>query len=83
MRLLKIPRLALICALCLSSAVYISVTLLLNFVTDTQTHDVVVAGTGGANLFLKNNENNGYRAEIPAGRQKERGDLQFDTSFHF
>jgi hypothetical protein len=57
------------------------IALLFNFVTNTQTHDVVIAGPGGANLFLKNNENNGYYAEIQAGRQKERGDLQFGYTF--
>lgn len=57
------------------------VTLVLDFVTNTQTHDVVLAGPGGANLFLDNNENNGYYAEIQAGRQKERGDLQFGYTF--
>jgi hypothetical protein len=58
------------------------VTLLFNFVTNTQTHDVVVAGPGGTNLFLNNNENNGYYAEIQVGRQrKERGDLQFGYTF--
>lgn len=57
------------------------VTLVLDYVTNTQTHDVVLAGPGGANLFLENNENNGYYAEIQAGRQKERGDLQFGYTF--
>lgn len=57
------------------------VTLLFNFVTNTQTHDVVVAGPGGSNAFLKNNENNGYYAELQAGRQKERGDMQFGYTF--
>jgi hypothetical protein len=57
------------------------ITLLFNFVTNTQTRDVVLAGPGGANLFVKNNENNGYYAEILAGRQKERGDLQFGYTF--
>lgn len=57
------------------------VMLLLNFVTNTQTRDVVLAGAGGSNVFLKNNENNGYYAEILAGRQKERGDLQFGYTF--
>lgn len=57
------------------------VTLLFNFVTNTQARDVVVAGAGGANMFLKNNENNGYYAEILAGRQKERGDLQLGYTF--
>jgi hypothetical protein len=57
------------------------VMLLLNFVTNTQTHDVVLAGAGGANIFVKNNENDGYYAEILAGRQRERGDLQFGYTF--
>ena len=57
------------------------VTLLLDFVTNTQTHDVVVAGSGGANIFLKNNENNGYYAEFQAGRQKDSGDIQFGYTF--
>jgi hypothetical protein len=57
------------------------ITLVLDFVTNTQTHDVVVAGPGGANVFLRNNENNGYYAEIQAGRQKERGDFQFGYTF--
>ena len=57
------------------------IALLFNFVTNTQTHDVVVAGPGGANSILENNENNAYYAEIQAGRQKERGDLQFGYTF--
>jgi hypothetical protein len=58
------------------------VAMVFNFVTNTQTHDVVVAGPGGANAFLKNNENNGYYAEIQVGRQrKERGDLMFGYTF--
>ncbi len=58
------------------------VALVFNFVTNTQTHDVVLAGPGGANVFQKNNENNGYYAEIQVGRQrKKRGDLQFGYTF--
>ncbi len=57
------------------------VTLVFNFVTNTQTRDVVIADPGGANQFLKNNENNGYYAEMIAGRQKERGDMQFIYTF--
>ncbi|HJU55652.1 MAG TPA: putative porin [Pyrinomonadaceae bacterium] len=58
------------------------VVLLFNFVTNTQTHDVVAAGPGGANVFLKNNENSGYYAEIQVGRQRRaRGDLQFSYTF--
>ncbi|HEY0547470.1 MAG TPA: putative porin [Pyrinomonadaceae bacterium] len=57
------------------------VMILFDFVTNTQTHDVVTAGAGGANVFVKNNENNGYWAEFQIGRQKERGDLQFNYVF--
>jgi hypothetical protein len=57
------------------------VMILFDFVTNTQTHDVVSAGAGGANVFVKNNENNGYWAEFQIGRQKERGDLQFNYVF--
>ncbi len=57
------------------------VMLLLNFVTNTQTRDVIVAGAGGANLFLKNNENNGYYAELLVGKQEKRGDMQFGYTF--
>jgi hypothetical protein len=53
------------------------ITLLFNFVTNTQTRDVSVAGPGGATLFLPNRENNGYWAEFQMGRSKERGDVQF------
>lgn len=66
----------------LSSSKRFPITLILDFVTNTQTHDVVVSGPGGSNLILKNNENNGYYAEIQAGRQKERGDLQFGYTFY-
>ncbi|HEY0099505.1 MAG TPA: putative porin [Pyrinomonadaceae bacterium] len=54
------------------------VTLLFNFVTNTQTHDVVVAGAGGANRLVPNDESNGYWAEIQVGKARERGDLLFN-----
>ncbi len=57
------------------------IALIFDFVTNTQTHDVVLAGPNGANVFLENNENNGYYAEIQAGRQKEKGDLQFGYTY--
>jgi len=57
------------------------VMLLFNFVTNTQTHDVSVAGAGGATVFLPNNENIGYWAEVQLGRSKERGDVQFGYTF--
>jgi hypothetical protein len=57
------------------------VTLLFNFVTNTQVHDVSVAGPGGATVFLPNDENNGFWIEGLVGRNKERGDVQFDYTF--
>jgi hypothetical protein len=57
------------------------VSLIFNFVHNTQTHDVAVAGTNGTTAFLNNNENNGYWAEIQAGRSRERGDWQLGYAF--
>jgi hypothetical protein len=57
------------------------VTVLLNLVTNTQTHDVVTAGAGGANLLLRNNENNGFWGEVQVGQTKARGDVLFGYTF--
>ena len=57
------------------------VTLLLDFVTNTQTHDVVTAGPGGADLLLRNNEKHGFWGEIQVGQTKARGDTQFGYTF--
>jgi hypothetical protein len=57
------------------------VSLILDYVRNTQTRDVTVAGPGGTTLLLDNNENSGYWAEIQAGRTKERGDLAFGYTF--
>jgi hypothetical protein len=57
------------------------VTLLFNYVVNTQAHDVVVAGANGANRIIENNEKHGYWAEIQAGRARERGDLLFNYTF--
>jgi Putative porin len=57
------------------------VTLLFNFVTNTQAHDVVTAGPGGANLILPNNENKGFWGEIQVGQTKARGDMLFGYTF--
>jgi hypothetical protein len=57
------------------------VSLIFNFVHNTQTHDVAVAGPNGTTAFLNNNENNGYWAEIQAGRAKERGDWLLGYTF--
>ena len=57
------------------------VTMILNFVTNTQTHDVVTAGPGGVDLVLPNNENNGFWGEVQVGQTRARGDMQFGYTF--
>ena len=57
------------------------VTVLLNFVTNTQTHDVVTAGPAGADLLLPNNEKHGFWGEVQVGRTAMRGDTQFGYTF--
>lgn len=57
------------------------VGLLFDFVVNTQTHDVSVAGPNGATIFLPNHEDKGYWAELQVGRSKERGDMQFGYTF--
>ena len=57
------------------------VTLLFNFVTNTQVHDVVTAGPGGADLLLDNDERNGFWGEVQVGQAKARGDLAFGYTF--
>jgi hypothetical protein len=57
------------------------VSLIFNFVTNTQTHDVVTAGPGGADLILPNSENNAFWAEVQVGKAKQKGDLAFAYTF--
>jgi uncharacterized coiled-coil protein SlyX len=57
------------------------VTFLMNFVANTQAHDVVTAGPGGADLLLPNNENHGFWGEVQVGSSKARGDMQFGYTF--
>jgi hypothetical protein len=57
------------------------VTLLFDFVTNTQTHDVVTAGPGGADLLLPNKEKHGFWGEVQVGRTTARGDTQFGYTF--
>jgi hypothetical protein len=57
------------------------VTVLLNLVTNTQTHDVVTAGPGGADLLVSNHENQGFWGEVQVGSAKARGDTQFGYTF--
>jgi len=56
-------------------------TLVMNFVTNTQTHDVITAGPGGTNLVLPNHENNGFWGEVQVGQTRARGDMQFGYTF--
>jgi TolA-binding protein len=53
------------------------VTMIFDFVTNTQTRDVV-SSTG---RVLPNHENNGYWAELQVGKTRERGDFLFDYTF--
>src|SRR6267143_5170996 len=57
------------------------VAILLDFVTNTQTHDVVTAGPGGADLLLPNHEKHGFWGEVQVGSTKARGDMLFDYTF--
>ncbi|HEX8352695.1 MAG TPA: putative porin [Pyrinomonadaceae bacterium] len=65
------------------------VMLLFDFVTNTQTHDVVTAGPGGADLLLRNDEGQGYWAEAQVGKdvlrlgvdRVARGDAVFNYTF--
>jgi Putative porin len=65
------------------------VMLLFNFVTNTQTHDVVTAGPTGADLLLPNHEGQGYWAEFQVGKdllrlpadKVARGDSFFNYAF--
>jgi len=57
------------------------VTLFFDFVTNTQTHDVVTTGPGGADLLLPNKEKHGFWGEVQVGQSKTRGDTQFGYTF--
>ena len=57
------------------------VALIMNFVTNTQTRDVVTAGPGGADLILPNRENNGFWGEVQVGQTRARGDMLFGYTF--
>lgn len=64
---------------------YNPLTLILNYVRNTQTRDVVVAGAGGANVFLPNNENDGVWAEFrfQSLRKKRGSDFNAPVSGDF
>ena len=53
------------------------VTLLFDYVRNTQVHDVI-SSTG---RLLANHERNGYWAEIQVGKTRERGDTLFNYTF--
>lgn len=57
------------------------VTFILDFVTNTQVHDVVTAGPTGADVVIPNHENNGFWGEVQVGKTRERGDVQFGYTF--
>lgn len=57
------------------------VMLLLDFVTNTQTHDVVLAGPQGTNRILPNNEKHGYWAEVQVGKTQQKGDFLLGYTF--
>lgn len=59
----------------------IPVVLVFDYVRNTQTHSVITAGAGGANVFSPNDENSGYWAEFQMGKTRNRGDWRFNYTF--
>lgn len=57
------------------------VAVILDFVTNTRTRDVVLAGPGGADLIIPNDENNAFWGEVQVGQTKSRGDMLFGYTF--
>lgn len=57
------------------------VTILLDLVTNTQTHDVVRAGPGGVDQILPNHENQGFWGEVQVGHTREAGGFSFGYTF--
>lgn len=55
--------------------------LLLNVVKNTQARDVVLAGPGGADRIIPNDEDTGLWAEIQIGKTQARGDALFNYTF--
>jgi hypothetical protein len=56
------------------------VTLIANFVTNTQTHDVVT-GSSTTQIVIPNHENNGLWLEAQVGQTREKGNMQFGYTF--
>jgi hypothetical protein len=57
------------------------VSLLFDFVTNTQTRDVIRSGPGGTTEVLRNNEKHGFWGEVQVGQSRERGDLFLGYTF--
>ena len=57
------------------------VTIIANFVTNTQVHDVIAAAPGGADQVIPNNDNNGFWGEVQVGQTRAKGDMQFGYTF--
>jgi hypothetical protein len=57
------------------------VMLLFNYVVNTQARDFHVAGPGGRDLLVRNDEGSGYWAEFEIGKTEQRGDLLFNYVF--
>lgn len=55
--------------------------LLFNFVTNTQTRDVVSTGLNGAPTIQRNNERNGYFVQYQAGQVRTNGDVALGYTF--
>ena len=57
------------------------VTLIFDFVTNTQVRDVVTAGPDGADLLLPNKEQHGFWGEVQVGSTRARGDMLLGYTF--
>ena len=57
------------------------VMLIINYVRNTQAHEVVLAGAGGANRVLPNDEDTGVWAEFQVGKTQARGEYLFNYTF--
>jgi hypothetical protein len=59
---------------------HLPVTVIANFVTNTQTHGVITS-LAGAEIVLPNHENNGFWGEVQVGQTRAKGDMQFGYTF--
>ncbi|HEY5884519.1 MAG TPA: putative porin [Pyrinomonadaceae bacterium] len=57
------------------------VTMIANFVKNTQVHDVIAAGPGGTEIVIPNKEDQGFWGEIQVGQTRAKGDMQFGYTF--